>query len=76
MFVCVCSAVTDQEIVDAVDEGVTSFDDMQDHLDVSKACGSCSCEVKRLLKEKLNASLASRANPTNGQSVKLGLSGS
>lgn len=60
MFVCVCSAVTDSQIIDAVDEGVTSFDAMQDHLGVAKACGTCSCEVKTLLQNKLAQSLSSR----------------
>lgn len=64
MFVCVCSAVTDSEIKDAIDEGVTSFDAMQDHLGVAKTCGTCSCEVKTLLQNKLSESLASRVGQT------------
>jgi len=43
MFVCLCKSVTDHEIKDAVEHGVTSFEAMQDHLSVSTVCGACTC---------------------------------
>jgi|TARA_B110000116_G_C16312135_1_gene348561 bacterioferritin-associated ferredoxin len=58
MFVCVCNAVSDHQIIDAIDEGVCSFEDLQDNLGVAKTCGTCSCEVKKLLSEKVEKSLA------------------
>ena len=57
MFVCLCKSVTDHQIRDAVDQGVTSFDAMQDHLEVSTVCGACSCEVKQVMEKKLHAEL-------------------
>lgn len=60
MFVCLCKAVTDHEIRDAVDQGVTSFEGMQSHLDVSTACGGCACEVKEVMEKKLKAECSSR----------------
>jgi len=59
VFVCLCKSVTDHQIREAVDTGVTSFDGMQTRLSVSTACGSCACEVKRVIEEKLQAELAS-----------------
>lgn len=59
MFVCLCTAVTDHQIRDAVDQGVTSFAGMQAHLQVSTVCGACTCEVKQLLQQKLQKELGS-----------------
>lgn len=58
MFVCVCSAVSDRQIENAIDEGITSFEAMQDELGVAKACGTCSCEVKRVLQDRLSKALS------------------
>jgi len=60
MFVCLCKAVTDHQIRDAVDTGVNSFEDMQSHLSVSTVCGGCACEVKRVIEQKLRNELSSR----------------
>lgn len=60
MFVCVCSAVSDAQIENAIDEGITSFEEMQDKLGVANACGSCACEVKEILHNKMQSSLAGR----------------
>ncbi len=67
MFVCLCKAVTDHQIKDAVDTGVSSFEDMQSHLAVSTVCGGCACEVKRVIEQKLKSELSSRMS-TNGLS--------
>lgn len=64
MFVCVCNAVSDHQIIDAIDEGACSFEDLQDNLGVAKTCGTCSCEVKKLLSEKVEKSLASQCFQT------------
>ena len=64
MFVCLCKAVTDHQIRDAVDTGVCSFEDMQSHLAVSTVCGGCECEVKKVMQQKLKAELSSRISST------------
>lgn len=64
MFVCLCKSVTDHEINDAVDDGVTSFEAMQARLSVSTVCGACTCEVKSIIKKKLTAELSSRTPGT------------
>jgi bacterioferritin-associated ferredoxin len=66
MFVCVCNAVSDTQIEDAVDAGVTSFEAIQEQLGVANTCGTCACEVKQILSTKLNSALASRAAANQG----------
>ncbi|MFQ3247516.1 MAG: bacterioferritin-associated ferredoxin [Arenicella sp.] len=61
MFICICKSVTDHQIRDAVDIGVSSFKAMQSHLAVSTVCGGCACEVKRVISQKLESELGSRA---------------
>lgn len=61
MFVCICKSVTDHQIKDAVEIGISSFEDMQWHLAVSTVCGGCTCEVKRVISQKLEGELSSRA---------------
>jgi len=58
MFVCLCKAVTDHQIRDAVDTGVSSFEDMQAQLAVSTVCGGCACEVKMVIEQKLKSELS------------------
>lgn len=61
MFVCLCKSVTDHQIKESVENGITSFSAMQSHLDVSTACGSCECEVKQIIQKKLQKELSSRS---------------
>jgi len=61
MYVCLCKSVTDHQINEAIDNGVTSFEAMQSTLQVSTVCGACTCEVKQLLSKKLNKELSKRA---------------
>jgi len=72
MYVCLCKSVTDHQIKEAVENGVTSFDAMQTHLSVSTVCGACTCEVKGIIKNKLSAELSSR--PINAQEITLNAS--
>jgi bacterioferritin-associated ferredoxin len=62
MFVCLCKSVTDRDIEASVDDGVNSFAGMQEKLRVATVCGSCSCEVKRILQAKLQRELSARGH--------------
>ncbi|RBP47056.1 (2Fe-2S)-binding protein [Arenicella xantha] len=62
MFVCLCKSVTDHQIRNAVDQGVTSFDAMQAHLEVSTVCGACTCEVKQVMEKKLQTEVHKHRN--------------
>lgn len=41
MFVCVCHAVTDREIREAVDGGVDQIEQLEELCGVGTGCGSC-----------------------------------
>lgn len=55
MYVCICSSVTDNEIIDCSKDGC-SFEEMKTKLCVSKNCGSCEIEALRIYKEYTDAS--------------------
>lgn len=42
MIVCVCNAITEHDIDEAVDNGATSMDALRNTLRISTQCGSCS----------------------------------
>ena len=71
MFVCLCKSITDHQIRDAVEEGVTSFESMQAHLSVSTQCGSCACEVKDIMEDKLRKTLGGRGMVNSGSAVEV-----
>jgi len=69
MYVCLCNAVTDTQIREAVDQGHTSLQAMKEKLQVSTSCGACACEVDKIIEERSNQNLASTATST-GLAVK------
>lgn len=50
MYVCICQAVTDREIYQAVRNGAESFRDLRDQLQVGAECGQCACHAKQCLR--------------------------
>lgn len=68
MYVCICNGVTERRIRQAVAEGCTSFDALQEKLAVSTCCGCCEEEVREILADCLqtqsnNAEDHSTGNP-------------
>ena len=53
MYVCLCQAVKDAEIRDAVEDGHASLDAIADKLGVGTGCGCCR-EYAEALIEKLS----------------------
>lgn len=51
MYVCVCNAVTDKQIREAVSEGACSLQDLSDQLKVATCCGRCAGCAQQLLSE-------------------------
>ncbi len=48
MYVCLCNAITEQEIRQAAAQGVTELQGLKDGLGVATCCGtceSCACEI-------------------------------
>ena len=53
MYVCVCNRVSDREIREAAENGVTSFDDLCAELRVASCCGRCRDCAQRVHSDAL-----------------------
>lgn len=51
MYVCLCNAVTDRQIREAVGDGVKSMRQLRQCLGVASNCGRCAPHAKELLDE-------------------------
>ena len=49
MYVCVCRAVTEQQIHDAARGGATTLTDLRRQLGVSSECGQCAADARKCL---------------------------
>lgn len=52
MYVCICSAVTDSEIREAVRGGACTLRDLKRELGVAGSCGRCAPCARELLQEE------------------------
>ena len=68
MYICLCNAITDRQIVDAAREGARTDEDLAHGLGVGLTCGRCRSCAKELLRETLAriASEACDAGPVAG----------
>ena len=62
MYVCVCNAVTEQDIFDAVAEGCASLRQLREQLGVGACCGRCKGCAREVLKNTQHA--RARHRPT------------
>ena len=53
MFVCVCHAVTDRDIHEAVDGGVDHVDQLGELCGAGTCCGSCRSTAQELIESRL-----------------------
>lgn len=53
MYVCICNRVSDREIVDAVDSGLSSFDALRKELNVATCCGRCEDCARRIMSDAI-----------------------
>lgn len=49
--ICTCFQITNGDIEDAVKEGASTYEDLQDKTGCGTGCGCCEDEVKELLDE-------------------------
>lgn len=63
MYVCVCKAVSDQDIRRAVAKGACTFEALQARTGCSTCCGCCEHEVRELLADELGAGRIAAALP-------------
>ncbi|MBI4989167.1 MAG: (2Fe-2S)-binding protein [Rhodocyclales bacterium] len=50
MYVCVCNAVTDSQVLRAAEAGVRSLRSLQAHLGIALECGRCAGYAQGLLR--------------------------
>lgn len=60
MYVCICNAITVNEIRQAVEDGITNLWDLQNALGVAAGCGSCKDAAMSVLSESLGERKPSR----------------
>jgi len=58
MIVCVCNNISDREIRQAMELGITSMDELRDALGVATCCGQCFSCAEEILNEQLAAQAA------------------
>ena len=51
MYVCICNAITDQQIREAAEAGVEDLWGLQRKLGVASGCGSCKEMASEILRE-------------------------
>lgn len=67
MYVCVCQAVTDRQIIAAADRGATRLRDLRHELGVPGSCGRCArCARELLLKVIAERRCATNLLPAPG----------
>lgn len=55
MYVCICHAVTDRQIRNAVRDGARSMRDISRELSVSTCCGKCGVTARQIVRDTLQA---------------------
>ncbi len=50
MYICICKAVTDGQIRQAIDQGACTRRQLRECLSVGRDCGKCNPDVRELLK--------------------------
>jgi len=51
MYICLCNAITEREIAQAVDLGARSAEDLARHLGVGLGCGRCVSCAEEILRQ-------------------------
>jgi bacterioferritin-associated ferredoxin len=54
MYVCVCNAVTDSDIRQAVNDGARNIRHLKKMTGCSERCGCCKAQAEEILKQSLN----------------------
>lgn len=58
MYVCICKAVTDQDLEDLMSAGCTNIRDLQKKCKVGADCGACLNSVREMVQSRENAAPA------------------
>ncbi len=69
MIVCVCNNISDREIRQAIELGITNLDELRNDLGVATCCGQCFDCAEQILNEHLAAINASADAPAMQETV-------
>ncbi len=58
MYVCICGAVTENDIKQAVKDGCTCLCEVQRALPAALNCTQCKCQIEEIIEETLELTLA------------------
>lgn len=64
MIVCVCNNISDREIRQAVELGLSSVAELRRDLGVATCCGKCASYAKQVLNDHLEAGAAAEPRVT------------
>ena len=53
MYICLCNAITDRQVIQAAERGARSAEDLAQHLGLGLGCGRCISCAKEVLGETL-----------------------
>lgn len=62
MYVCLCHGVTDREIREAAENGVSSMRQLGNELGVGTQCGRCASTAREILRESRSPDYLALAN--------------
>ncbi|MBD3640353.1 MAG: bacterioferritin-associated ferredoxin [Marinobacter sp.] len=62
MYVCLCHGVTDREIREAAENGISSMRQLGKELGVGTQCGRCACTAREILRESRSPDYLALAN--------------
>ena len=57
MYICICKAITDEDIKNAVNDGAQDLAAVQSQLGVSTGCGTCLEHAEEVIDQALTESL-------------------
>ncbi|MCC6202709.1 MAG: (2Fe-2S)-binding protein [Gammaproteobacteria bacterium] len=52
MYLCICNAVTERDVANLVDQGVTSLGELRSRLRVADGCGGCRDDAEQFLRRQ------------------------
>lgn len=64
MIVCVCNNISDREVRQALEFGITSMDELRSALGVATCCGQCFSCAEQILNESLASQAAAEFQET------------
>lgn len=63
MYICICKAVTDGQIREAIHQGACTRKQLRECLSVGRDCGKCNPELRELLAAHAHRPGCARASP-------------